>query len=120
MASRSSGVSTPGGIGSTARAQAIAAGGARDLTRLGGFTGGYIRLLRRAIRHPGKLLLAAVAALIAHRTNIVVQSQLRLITSEGIPALITAYEVSQTTTNIRSAAAAVSWISRSTDGCNGS
>ena len=48
-----------------AKAQAIAAGGAKDLTRLGGFTGGYIRLLRRAIRHPGKLLLAAVAALIA-------------------------------------------------------
>jgi len=58
-----------GGGGQTpegdAKAQAIAAGGASDLTRLGGFTGGYIRLLRRAIRHPGKLLLAAVAALVA-------------------------------------------------------
>ncbi|MCU4652132.1 response regulator [Roseibacterium sp. SDUM158016] len=50
---------------------------------------------------------AAVAALIAHRTNIVVQSQLTSITSEGIPALITAHEVSQITTNIRSAAASV-------------
>jgi signal transduction histidine kinase/CheY-like chemotaxis protein/HAMP domain-containing protein len=50
---------------------------------------------------------AAVAAVIAHRTNIIVQSQLTSITSEGIPALITAHDVSQTTTNIRSAAASV-------------
>jgi signal transduction histidine kinase/DNA-binding response OmpR family regulator/HAMP domain-containing protein len=63
----------------------------------------------------GKLLLvvaiilvsAAVAAFIAHRTNIVVQSQLTSITNERIPALITAYEVFDTTTNIRSAAASV-------------
>jgi signal transduction histidine kinase/DNA-binding response OmpR family regulator/HAMP domain-containing protein len=48
-----------------------------------------------------------VAAVIAHRTNIIVQSQLTSITSEGIPALITAHELSQTTTNIRSAAASV-------------
>jgi multidrug efflux pump len=56
----------PGGqTQSDARAQAIAAGGKEDLTRLGGLTGGYVRLLRRALRHPGKLLLAAVAALVA-------------------------------------------------------
>lgn len=63
----------------------------------------------------GKLLLviaiilgsAALAALIAQRTNIVVQSQLGSITRDGIPALITAHEVSQTTTNIRGAAASV-------------
>jgi signal transduction histidine kinase/DNA-binding response OmpR family regulator len=48
-----------------------------------------------------------VAALIAHRTNIVVQSQLTSITNDDIPALIIAYEVSDTTTNIRSAAASV-------------
>ena len=48
-----------------AKAQAIAAGGASDLTRLGGFTGGYVRALRRALKHPGKLLLAAFAALVA-------------------------------------------------------
>nr|WP_207168740.1 efflux RND transporter permease subunit [Rhodovibrio sodomensis] len=48
-----------------AKAQAIAAGGKDDLTRLGGFTGGYVRLLRHALKHPGKLLLAAVAALVA-------------------------------------------------------
>lgn len=48
-----------------------------------------------------------MAALIAQRTNIVVQSQLALITNEGIPALITGYEVSEATTNIRSAAASV-------------
>lgn len=49
----------------------------------------------------------AVSALIAHRTNIVVQSQLTSITNDGIPALITAYEVSESTTNIRSSAASV-------------
>ena len=48
-----------------AKAQAIAAGGASDLTRLGGLTGGYLRALRRALKHPGKLLLAAFAALVA-------------------------------------------------------
>ena len=48
-----------------------------------------------------------MAALIAHRTNIVVQSQLTSITNDDIPALIIAYEVSDTTTNIRSAAASV-------------
>jgi multidrug efflux pump len=56
---------TPQASGGDAKAQAIAAGGASDLTQLGGFTGGYIRVLRRAIQHPGKLLLAAVAALVA-------------------------------------------------------
>ncbi len=48
-----------------AKAQAIAAGGASDLTRLSGLTGGYVRVLRRALKHPGKLLLAAFATLVA-------------------------------------------------------
>jgi len=34
-----------------------------DLTRLTGATSGYIRLLERALRHPGKVVLAAVALL---------------------------------------------------------
>ena len=58
--------SKPGGrTTGDAKAQAIAGGGVKDLTRLGGLTGGYVRLLRRALKHPGKLLLAAVAALVA-------------------------------------------------------
>jgi multidrug efflux pump len=59
------GASAAQGPQGDAKAQAIAAGGAKDLTQLSGLTGGYVRLLRRAIKHPGKLLLAAFAALIA-------------------------------------------------------
>nr|WP_207140168.1 efflux RND transporter permease subunit [Rhodovibrio salinarum] len=50
------------------KAQAIAGGGKSDLKSLGGFTGGYVRLLSFAIKHPGKLLLASVAALVAVQT----------------------------------------------------
>lgn len=54
------------------------------------------------------ILCSAVAsALIAHRANGVVQEQLASITQESIPALVTAHGVSETTTNIRNAAAAV-------------
>lgn len=53
------------------------------------------------------LLSAAVSALIAHRANVVVQQQLSLITKESIPALVIAHRVSEATTNIRNAAAAV-------------
>jgi len=44
--------------------RALAAGEGGDLTRLGGVTGAYLRVLRGALRHPGKILLAAVALLV--------------------------------------------------------
>ncbi len=44
--------------------KAIAAGESGDLTALGGFTGAYIRTLKRALRHPGLIILTAVAMLI--------------------------------------------------------
>jgi len=47
-----------------AKMRALAAGEDGDLTRLGGVTGAYLRLLRGSLRHPGKILLAAFAMLI--------------------------------------------------------
>lgn len=47
------------------QAKAIAAGGADELTRLSGFTGVYLRVLRQALKHPGKILLIAVLMLVA-------------------------------------------------------
>jgi len=55
----------PAGPAGSRHAQALAAGSAGDLTRLSGLTGAYLRLLRRALRHPGKIILAAVAMLVA-------------------------------------------------------
>ncbi len=40
------------------------AAGEGSLDRLGGFTGAYIGVLRRALRHPGKIVLAAVLLLV--------------------------------------------------------
>jgi signal transduction histidine kinase/FixJ family two-component response regulator len=50
---------------------------------------------------------ATISALIAHRANSFVQDQLSSITQESMPALVIAHSVSETTTNIRNAAAAV-------------
>ncbi|MDF2096030.1 efflux RND transporter permease subunit [Aquibaculum arenosum] len=47
------------------RMRALAAGESGDLSRLGGVTGAYIRVLRATLRHPGKILLASVALLVA-------------------------------------------------------
>lgn len=44
--------------------KALAASEGGDLRDLRGFTGGYVRLLDRALRHPGKIVLGAVALLI--------------------------------------------------------
>ncbi|WP_375594956.1 efflux RND transporter permease subunit [Algihabitans albus] len=44
--------------------QAIAAGEGSDLTQLRGFTGAYLRFLKAALKHPGKIALLAVALLI--------------------------------------------------------
>jgi multidrug efflux pump len=44
--------------------KALAAGETGDLTELTGFTGGYVRFLKRALRHPVKIALTAVAMLI--------------------------------------------------------
>ena len=48
-----------------ARMRALAVGEEGDLTRLRGVTGGYLRILRGALRHPGKILLASFVLLIA-------------------------------------------------------
>ncbi len=53
-----------GGSADPGQMKAIAAGERGELTELGGFTGAYIRLLKRALRHPGKIALVAVALLI--------------------------------------------------------
>ena len=45
----------------TSGAASLSADGEEDLESLGGFTGFYVRLLRGALRHPGKVVLAAVA-----------------------------------------------------------
>lgn len=74
---------------------------------------GLSALLPYTIR--GKLLLvviiiflsAAISALIAHRTNLVIQEQLTSISNESIPALVIAHRVAEDTTNIRNAAASV-------------
>jgi len=36
-----------------------------DITAMGGFTGGYVKVLDRALRHPAKILLATVVLLVA-------------------------------------------------------
>ncbi len=52
------------GSADPAMMKALAAGESGDLTQLTGFTGAYIRFLKRALRHPGKIALAAVAMLV--------------------------------------------------------
>ena len=42
----------------------LSADGEEDLDSIGGFTGFYVRVLRGALRHPGKVVIAAVALLI--------------------------------------------------------
>ena len=53
----------PGSIDAKSHA-AIVAGETGDFSNVHGFTGWYVRTLRRALRHPGKVLLASVAVLI--------------------------------------------------------
>ncbi|RDD61334.1 efflux RND transporter permease subunit [Ferruginivarius sediminum] len=53
-----------GGVDSE-KARAIAAGSTGDLTRLSGITGAYLRVLRAALRHPAKVILAALVMLVA-------------------------------------------------------
>ncbi len=45
--------------------KALAAGEKGDISQVPGFTGAYVRLLRRALRHPGWVIAGAVALLIA-------------------------------------------------------
>ena len=53
-----------GGAVDQEKMKALSAGESSDLTKLGGFTGAYVRTLRRALRHPVKIVLAAVMLLI--------------------------------------------------------
>ena len=55
----------PGGTVDAKTMKAMAAGENGDLRDVGGFTGAYLKVLRGALRHPGKILVAAVAVLIA-------------------------------------------------------
>lgn len=55
----------PGGAVDPRTMRAIAAGESGELTDIGGFTGRYLRVLRAALRHPGKILAVAVLMLIA-------------------------------------------------------
>jgi signal transduction histidine kinase/DNA-binding response OmpR family regulator/HAMP domain-containing protein len=50
---------------------------------------------------------AAISAIIAERANILVQEQLSSITNDNLPSVVTAYKVSEATTNIRTVAAAM-------------
>jgi len=54
-----------GGSADERTMRAIAAGEHGDLAQVPGLTGAYVRALRGALRHPGKVLLAAVAVLVA-------------------------------------------------------
>ena len=53
-----------GGAVDSEKMKALRAGEESDITKLGGFTGGYVRTLRRALAHPGKIVLAAVVMLV--------------------------------------------------------
>ncbi len=55
----------PGGTESRTTARALAAGDDGDLTRVPGWTGRYLRVLKVALEHPGKVLISAVALLVA-------------------------------------------------------
>ncbi|TDJ39799.1 MAG: response regulator [Gammaproteobacteria bacterium] len=50
---------------------------------------------------------AGIGAVVVQRANILVQTQLSLITEGNLPALVTAHKISEATTNIRSVAAAM-------------
>ena len=58
-------VGKPGSADSESMKQLAAGGGIEALTKLGGFTGSYLRVLALALRHPGKILTAAVVLLVA-------------------------------------------------------
>lgn len=53
------------------------------------------------------ILAAAIGAVVAQRANILVETQLSLITEDNLPSLVTAHRISEATTNIRSVAAAM-------------
>ncbi len=53
-----------GGAAKGETAKVLAAGESGDLTRVPGFTGRYIRLLQAALKHPAKVLLAALVVLV--------------------------------------------------------
>ena len=55
----------PSGNEDPAVARALAAGGDGTLERIPGLTGRYLKVLRVALNHPGKVLIAAVAVLVA-------------------------------------------------------
>ena len=55
----------PGGAADSGTMKALAAGEHDDLTAMPGPTGTYVRLLGRALDHPGKVLVAAAAVLVA-------------------------------------------------------
>ena len=54
-----------GGAANERTMQALAAGEHGDLTRVPGLTGLYVRVLRAALRHPAKILAAALVGLVA-------------------------------------------------------
>jgi multidrug efflux pump len=56
---------SPGGAADATNVKAMAAGDEDHLAGVKGFTGAYLALLGRALRHPGKILLAAFLVLVA-------------------------------------------------------
>ncbi len=58
-----------GGGVSPATMKALAAGDSGDINLLEGFTGTYLRVLRAALRHPAKVLMAALAVMIAAQVS---------------------------------------------------
>ncbi len=55
----------PGGGVNASTMKALAATDGGDIDRIGGFTGHYVRVLHAALRHPAKVLTAAVVVMIA-------------------------------------------------------
>ncbi len=55
----------PGGGVDKSRMKALAAGDTGNIDQVGGFTGKYVRVLHAALRHPAKVLIAAVILLVA-------------------------------------------------------
>ncbi|MEK9723189.1 MAG: efflux RND transporter permease subunit, partial [Rhodospirillaceae bacterium] len=53
-----------GGSADTALARSLAGSEAGHITEIGGFTGGYLKFLDGALKHPGKILVASVALLV--------------------------------------------------------